>query len=36
MEEEDKIIVKWAEENVETLKNLLNNNNNNKEKCILV
>jgi len=35
MEEEDKIIVKWAEENVETLKNLLNNNNN-KEKCILV
>ena len=29
MEEEDNIIVKWAQENVETSYNLLNNNNNN-------
>jgi len=27
--EEDNIIVKWAQENVETSYNLLNNNNNN-------
>ena len=26
MEEEDKIIVKWAQEDVETSNNLLNNN----------
>ena len=30
MEEEDNIIVKWAQEDVETSYNLLNNNNNNK------
>ena len=29
MEEKDKIIVKWAQEDVETSNNLLNNNNNN-------
>ena len=29
MEEEDNIIVKWAQEDVETSYNLLNNNNNN-------
>ena len=29
MEEEDSIIVKWAQEDVETSYNLLNNNNNN-------
>jgi len=29
MEEKDKIIVKWAQEDVEMSKNLLNNNNNN-------
>ena len=29
MEEKDKIIVKWAQENVETSNSLLNNNNNN-------
>jgi len=28
LEEEDAIIVKWAQEDVETLYNLLNNNNN--------
>jgi len=28
LEEEDNIIVKWAQEDVETLQNLLNNNNN--------
>jgi len=28
MEEEDNIIVKWAQEDVETLYTLLNNNNN--------
>ena len=28
MEEEDKTIVKWAQEDVETSNNLLNNNNN--------
>ena len=30
LEEEDTIIVKWAQEDVETLYNLLNNNNNKK------
>jgi len=29
MEEKDKIIVRWAQEDVETSNNLLNNNNNN-------
>jgi len=29
MEEKDNIIVKWAQEDVETSNNLLNNNNNN-------
>jgi len=29
MEEEDPIIVKWTQEDVETFYNLLNNNNNN-------
>jgi hypothetical protein len=29
MEEEDYIIAKWAQEDVETLYSLLNNNNNN-------
>ena len=32
MEEEDNIIVKWAQEDVETSYNLLNNNNNNNVK----
>ena len=33
MEEEDNIIVKWAQEDVETSYNLLNNNNNNNNNC---
>jgi hypothetical protein len=32
MEEKDKIIVKWAQEDVETSNNLLNNNNNNNNR----
>jgi len=32
MKEEDKIIVKWVQEDVETSNNLLNNNNNNNNK----
>ena len=34
MEEEDNIIVKWAQEDVETLCNLLNNNNNNNNNML--
>jgi len=33
LEEEDNLIVKWAQEDVETLYNLLNNNNNN---CVIL
>ena len=36
MEEEDNIIVKWAQEDVETSYNLLNNNNNNNNNMKLV
>jgi len=32
MEEKDKIIVKWAQEDVETSNSLLNNNNNNNNR----
>jgi len=35
MEEKDKVIVKWAQEDVETSNNLLNNSNNNKDYCLL-
>ena len=34
MEEEDNIIVKWAQEDVETSYNLINNNNNNNNNNI--
>jgi len=36
MEEEDNIIVKWAQEDVETLYSLLNNNNNNNYSIIFI
>ena len=35
MEEKDKIIVKWAQEDVETSNNLLNNNNNNNNNILI-
>ena len=35
MEEKDKIIVKWAQEDVETSNSLLNNNNNNNNNNIV-
>jgi len=35
LEKEDNIIVKWAQEDVETLHNLLNNNNNNNNNIII-
>jgi hypothetical protein len=35
LEEEDYIIAKWAQEDVETLYSLLNNNNNNEERLTL-
>ena len=36
MEEKDKIIVKWAQEDVETSNNLLNNNNNNNNNILIL
>jgi len=36
MEEKDKIIVKWAQEDVETLNRLLNNNNNNNNNNFII
>jgi len=36
MEEKDKIIVKWTQEDVETSNNLLNNNNNNNNNKVKV
>ena len=33
MEEKDKLIVKWEQEDVETSNNLINNNNNNNFKA---
>jgi len=35
MEEKDKIIVKWAQEDVETSNSLLNNNNINNNICFI-
>ena len=35
MEEKDKIIVKWVQEDVETSNNLLNNNNISKEDAAI-
>ena len=34
LEEEDNIIIKWAQEDVETLYSLLNNNNNNNNSSV--